>query len=208
LVNWFPLFNPDMRAALLTEDFKAMLNGNSAAQVFADYLTHTDATDPLSRMLYLDTSLWLPDDLLARGDKTSMAASIEARVPLLDHKVVEFAARLPPHLKVKGLARKYLLKKVARAWLPPEIIRRRKRGFPVPLSVWFRQEARSFVRDVLSPSAVRRRGLFDPRCVQTLIDRNERGEADCGPWLWALVNVELWYRLFIDSSQKKRECAA
>jgi asparagine synthase (glutamine-hydrolysing) len=200
LVNWFPLFIPEMKNALLTDEFKAELNGSSAAQVFADCLARTDATDPLSRMLFVDTSLWLPDDLLARGDKTSMAASIEARVPLLDHKLVEFAASVPAHLKVKGLTRKYLLKRVARPWLPPQILTRRKQGFPVPLSVWFRKEARSFVRDVLSPAAVRRRGVFSPRYVQALIERNERGEVDGGAWLWALVNVELWYRLFIDES--------
>jgi asparagine synthase (glutamine-hydrolysing) len=199
LANWFPLFNPDMKAALLTADFKAVLNGSSAEDVFADHLARTDAADPLSRMLYLDTTLWLPDDLLARGDKTSMAASIEARVPLLDHKLVEFAATLPAHLKVKRLARKYLLKKVARAWLPPQIIQRRKQGFPIPMSVWFRNEARSFLRDLLSPAALRRRGLFNPDYVQTLIDLNDTRAGGTGPLLWALVNVELWYRLYIDA---------
>ena len=199
LVNWFPLFNPDMKAALLTDDFKAALNGRSAEHLFGDRLARTDATDPLSRMLYLDTTLWLPDDLLARGDKTSMAASLEARVPLLDHELVEFAATVPPHLKVRRLARKYLLKQVSRAWLPPQIIGRSKKGFPIPLSVWFRQQARSFVCDILSPSAVRRRGLFNPHYIQALIDRNDRGEDECGSWLWALINVELWYRRFIDS---------
>jgi asparagine synthase (glutamine-hydrolysing) len=208
LVNWFPLFNPEMKAALLTDDVKAMQNGRSAAHVFAECLAHTDARDPLSRMLYLDTSLWLPDDLLARGDKTSMAASIEARVPLLDHKIVEFAATLPPHLKVKRLARKYLLKRAARSWLPPPIIHRRKQGFPVPLAVWFRQDAREFVNDVLSPSAVRRRGLFNPRYVEALIARNERGDVDGGAWLWALINVELWFQLFVDAPHRKRACAA
>jgi asparagine synthase (glutamine-hydrolysing) len=204
LVNWFPLFNPEMKTALLTKDVRAALNGSSAEQVFADHLKRTDAKDPLSRMLYLDTTLWLPDDLLARGDKTSMAASIEARVPLLDHKLVEFATALPPHLKVRRLARKYLLKQVSRAWLPPQIIGRKKQGFPIPLSSWFRHEARSFVRDVLSPTAVRRRGLFSPHFVQALLDRNERGESGCGEWLWALVNVELWYRQFIDVSPRTR----
>jgi asparagine synthase (glutamine-hydrolysing) len=216
LVNWFPLFSPEMKSALLSDDFKAELNGSSAAQIFADCLARTDAADPLSRMLFIDTSLWLPDDLLARGDKTSMAASIEARVPLLDHKLVEFAASVPAHLKVKGLARKYLLKKVAHRWLPPQVITRKKQGFPVPLSVWFRKEARSFVRDVLSPAAVRRRGVFSPHYVQALIERNERGEVEGGAWLWALLNVELWYRLFIDESsagsshtgERKPACAA
>jgi asparagine synthase (glutamine-hydrolysing) len=208
LVNWFPLFNPDMTAALLTDDVKAAQNGRSAAHVFAECLARTDARDPLSRMLFLDTSFWLPDDLLARGDKTSMAASIEARVPLLDHKLVEFAATLPSHLKIKRLARKYLLKRVARSRLPAPILRRRKQGFPVPLSVWFRQDARALLRDVLSPAAVRRRGLFNPQYVQRLIAQNERGEADVGARLWALINVELWFRLFIDASHRKRSCAA
>jgi asparagine synthase (glutamine-hydrolysing) len=176
--------------------------------VFAECLARTDARDPLSRMLFLDTCLWLPDDLLARGDKTSMAASIEARVPLLDHKLVEFAATLPSHLKVKGLSRKYLLKRVARSRLPAPVLRRRKQGFPVPLSVWFRQDAHAFVHDVLSPAAVRRRGLFHPQYVQELVARNERGDADGGAWLWALINVELWFRLFIDASHRKSACAA
>jgi len=204
LVNWFPLFNPEMKTALLTDEARIGLNGSSAEHVFADRLARTDAADPLSRMLFLDTTLWLPDDLLARGDKTSMAASIEARVPLLDHKLVEFAAALPPHLKVRRLARKYLLKQVSRAWLPSQIIRRKKQGFPIPLSAWFRHEARPFVRDVLSPAAVRRRGLFNPHAIQALLDRNERGDFECGEWLWALVNVELWYRQFIDASARTR----
>ena len=201
LVNWFPLFNPEMKTALLTADARAAVN-DSAERVFSDHLARTDASDPLSRMLYIDTTLWLPDDLLARGDKTSMAASIEARVPLLDHKLVEFAATLPSRLKVKGLARKYLLKKVARAWLPPEIIHRKKKGFPIPMSLWFRKDARPFVRDLLSPDALRRRGLFNVAYVQKLIDENEAQVADHGPLLWALVNIELWHRLFIDSSHR------
>jgi asparagine synthase (glutamine-hydrolysing) len=207
LVSWFPLFNTEMKSALLTEDVKAALNGSSAERLFADHLARTDATGPLNRMLYLDTALWLPDDLLARGDKTSMAASLEARVPLLDHKLVEFAATLPAHLKVRGLTRKYLLKKVAGRWLPPQIIHRSKKGFPVPVSLWFRKEARSFVRDVLSPSSVRRRGLFNPHYVQTLIDENETGFADHGSLLWALVNIELWHRMFIDSAAPVERCA-
>src|SRR3989440_796096 len=162
LVNWFPLFNSEAKQALLSEDVKQYVNGGDASAVFAEHLARTDATGPLNRMLYVDTKLWLPDDLLARGDKMSMAASLEARVPLLDHQLVEFAASLPQHLKVKGLTRKYLLRKVGQTLLPPEIIRRKKKGFPMPVSLWFRKEARSFLRDVLSPSALQRRGLFNP----------------------------------------------
>lgn len=208
LVNWFPLFNSEMKQALLLQDLKQSLNGHDAHDVFAEHLARTDATDPLNRMLYVDTKLWLPDDLLARGDKTSMAASLEARVPLLDHKLVEFAASLPQHLKVNALTRKYLLKKVSGAWLPPEIIRRKKKGFPMPTSMWFRKEARSFVRDVLSPAALRRRGLFNPHFVEKLLSEHEKGFADHGSLLWGLLSVELWQRLFMDSQLRPERHAS
>ncbi len=199
MVNWFPLFNSSMKAALLAEDVKRQMNGPSAHEIFAQQLEHLHTTDQLSRMLYLDTKLWLPDDLLARGDKMTMAASLEARVPLLDHKLVEFAARLPSQLKIKRLARKYLLKRVSQAWVTPQILTRKKRGFPVPLSLWFRKEARAFVRDLLSPDRVRKRGLFNSAFVQALLDEHDTGAADYGSLLWGLVSLEIWHRLYIDT---------
>ena len=198
MANWFPLFNQKMKEALLTNEVKRELNGTLPDHVFAQHLSRTDATDSLSRMLYVDTKLWLPDDLLARGDKMSMASSLEARVPLLDHRVVEFAASLPPHLKLRRLTRKYLLKRVGRAWLPAQIINRSKKGFPTPISVWFRKEARSFVRDILSPSAIKRRGLFNSDYVERLLNEHDAGFADHGSLIWGLLSVELWHRLFID----------
>jgi asparagine synthase (glutamine-hydrolysing) len=197
--NWFPLFNDTMRERLMSDDLKGCLDHQATEAVFAEHLARTDARDPLSRMLYLDTKLWLPDDLLARGDKTSMAASIEARVPLLDHKLVEFAAGLPPGLKLHRMTRKYLLKKVSSAWLPPEIIHRKKQGFPMPIRHWFRYEARSFLRDLLSPETVGRRGLFAPDYVGRLLDEHETGFADHSSRLWGLVAVELWHRAFMDA---------
>ena len=204
LTNWFPLFNREMKAALLSDWLQRELNGTSTDRVFAEHLARTDATDPLHRMLYVDTKLWLVDDLLARGDKMSMAASLEARVPLLDHKLVEFAARVPSDLKVHGMTRKYLLKEVARRWLPDAIIDRKKQGFPMPMSVWFRNEARDFLRDLLAPGAIRRRQLFDPTYVATLLDEHDAGFADHGSLLWALLSVELWFRLFIDAPASSR----
>jgi asparagine synthase (glutamine-hydrolysing) len=202
LVNWFPLFNSEMKEQLLSKGFQQSLSGNDAKVVFAEQLARTDATDPLNRMLYVDTKLWLPDDLLARGDKTSMATSVEARLPLLDHKLVEFAASLPQNMKVKGLTRKYLLKKVGRAWLPPEIISRKKKGFPMPISPWLRREARPFLRDILSPATLRRRGLFNRSFVERLLGEHESGFAEHGSLLWGLLSVELWQRLFLDSQQR------
>jgi asparagine synthase (glutamine-hydrolysing) len=184
------------------------VNGTPVSRVFADQLSRSDAVDRLSRMLYVDTKLWLPDDLLARGDKMSMAASLEARVPFLDHKLVEFAASLPSRWKLNGFARKYLLKKVVRQWLPTEIVDRKKKGFPVPVSLWFRKEARSYVRDVLSPAAVRQRGIFDPLHVQRLLDHHDTGILDSGSQIWGLLNIELWFRQFIDKSRAWNAVAA
>jgi asparagine synthase (glutamine-hydrolysing) len=203
--NWFPLFNSEIKQALLSPEVKAVLNGEETDRVFAEHLERTDAADPLSRMLYVDTKLWLPDLLLARGDKMSMAASLEARVPLLDHKLVDFAASLPQTLKVRGLVRKYLLKKVSRAWLPRKIVYRKKQGFPMPVSAWLRKEARPLVRDALSPAVVRRRGLFNPAFVEKLINEHESGFADHGSLLWGLISVELWQRIFLDARLRPEE---
>ncbi len=199
LANWFPLFNRDMQMAVLAPQLKDQLSGAAAHHMFAQQLAHTNATAPLNRMLYVDTKLWLPDYLLLRGDKLTMANSLEARVPLLDHKVVEFAAALPPHLKLNGLTRKYLLKKASGTLLPPQIINRKKQGFPIPVSAWLRKEARAYMRDLLSPAVLQKRGLFDVAYVGKLIAQHESGFADHGMLLWGLMSVEIWQQLFIDS---------
>lgn len=152
--TWFPLFNHDSKQALLTPDLQNKFNGIAGNQAFAQQLARTDATEPLNRMLYVDTKLWLPDYLLLRADKLSMAASLEARIPILDHKLVEFAASLPPNLKLKNLTRKYLLKKSGRKLLPKIIIDRKKKGFPIPIYKWMENEARPLIYDTLSPAAI------------------------------------------------------
>jgi asparagine synthase (glutamine-hydrolysing) len=200
LLGWFPLFNEKEKTRLLAGN--VWMDGVCAptGRVFAAQLENAGSASPLSRMLYVDTKLWLPDDLLARGDKMSMAASIEARVPLLDHKVVEFAASLPSHLKVRNLTRKYLLKKVAKKLLPPGIVHRKKQGFPIPISLWLRSDARPFVSDLLAPDTIRRRGLFHVSYVENLLRDHMNGNADRGAQLWALILIELWHARFIDGA--------
>lgn len=202
--NWFPLFNRDAKAELLGRVNGHGLDCRSAEKVFARELAQTGATKPLHRMLYVDTKLWLPDFLLFRGDKLSMAHSLEARVPLLDHKLVEYAASLPPHSKVRGLTRKYLLRQAARKYLPRAIIDRPKKGFPIPVSQWLRREVRPLARDLLSSDTIERRGLFDVRCVQRLLNEHESGFADHGLLLWGLMGLELWHRLYLDAPLVKR----
>lgn len=203
ITNWFPLLNEDMKASLLSSEMVGRLDGALRCEVFGEHLARTDARTPLNRMLYVDTKLWLADALLARGDKITMASSLEARVPFLDHKLVEFAASLPPKLKLNGLMRKYLLKKVARGYLPTQIIDRQKKGFPMPTSVWYRKQARSFVRDTLSPATIKQRGLFNPAAVEKLLNDHEAELADHAAIIWGLLGLELWFRLFSDRSARR-----
>ncbi|WP_153557018.1 asparagine synthase (glutamine-hydrolyzing) [Roseimaritima sediminicola] len=197
--NWFPMFTDDRKRSLLA-NWPAHLAAG-ARPVYDALLKGCDAAHPLDRMLYCDTKAWLVDYLLLRGDKLSMANSLEARVPLLDHRVVEFAAALPVDLKIRGRTRKYLLRRVAERWLPAEIIHRPKQGFPIPIDRWLRHEARELVEDNLSEQTIRRRDLFDCRVVRRLVQRHQSGYADHATELWGLISLEMWMRRFIDAPQ-------
>ena len=196
--NWFPMFNDDAKQHLLSEQFASLRVG--AAEIFAEHLSDCDATSPVDRMLYVDSKLWLPDYLLLRGDKLTMANSLEARVPLLDHKLVEFAAKLPATMKLHGSQRKYLLKQVARRLLPPEIIDRKKQGFPIPIERWLKKEAKPMMQDLLSSETIHRRGLFDSNYIGRMIREHVSGYSDHSTKLWGLMSVEMWTRKFIDGA--------
>jgi len=127
-----------------------------------------------------------------------MAASIESRVPFLDHPLVEFAAALPTRMKLRGITTKHILREAMKELLPPEILSRKKMGFPVPVGAWFAGPFRSVVDEfVLSPRAAAR-GLFDMNAVSQMADRHLRGEQKHDQRLWALVNLEMWQRIFLD----------
>jgi asparagine synthase (glutamine-hydrolysing) len=151
----------------------------------------------LDRLLYTDLKTYLVE-LLMKQDQMSMAASIESRVPFLDHQLVEFATALPPRMKLRGTATKWILREAVKPLLPREILTRKKMGFPVPFSLWLRGHGAGLVRDVLLDSRARQRGITDPAAVSALIDSHASGAADAGDALWSLLNLELWYRTFID----------
>jgi asparagine synthase (glutamine-hydrolysing) len=153
----------------------------------------------LSALQYLDSKNYLPNDILTKVDRMSMAHSIEARVPLLDHKFVEFAATIPPELKLKGVTTKYIFKKAMEGILPNEILNRPKRGFAVPLGHWFRGQLGSFMRDLLLSRASIERGIFNKSYLERLIDMNDHGRP-MDLQLWTLISFELWCRRFIDES--------
>jgi asparagine synthase (glutamine-hydrolysing) len=149
----------------------------------------------------VDTKTWLPDDLLIKADKMTMANSVELRVPLLDHRVLEFAAAVPADMKVKGLRTKHILKRALSERVPKEILNRRKTGFPVPFQKWFSGELKDFVHDLLTDRRTRHRGYFDNRAMAALLERSQSG-ADLSAEIFSLVTLELWHREFIDGEMR------
>ena len=151
----------------------------------------------LDRLLYADIKTYLVE-LLMKQDQMSMAASVESRVPFLDHKLVEFAARLPNSWKLSGWTTKRILREAMKGILPDAILTRPKMGFPVPFSAWTRGPWNDVARDVLLDRRSLERGIIDGAAVETLLDDHAEGRTEGGDRIWSLLNLELWYRTFID----------
>jgi len=192
--TWFASFSRLEREVLFAPEFLARVDVSHPARIFAHYLEKVRDRSPLKRMLYVDLKVWLPDNLLLRGDQMTMAASIEERVPFLDHELVELAARIPGRVLTGGFQTKSLLKRALQPYLPSEILHRRKVGFTVPIGPWFRKSLQSMVADlVLSPEA-KARGYFNPASAEQFVREHFDGVRDRQKQLWALVNFELWCR--------------
>jgi asparagine synthase (glutamine-hydrolysing) len=155
--------------------------------------------DWLSALQYRDLNRYLPLDILTKVDRMTMAHSIEARPPLLDHPLVEFAATVPARFRIHNGTTKYLLKQAMRGILPDHIIDRPKQGFAVPLARWLRHDLAVFARDVLLSPTAKQRGIFDVTYVERLLRLNERGR-NLDLQLWTLLSLELWCRRFLDQS--------
>jgi asparagine synthase (glutamine-hydrolysing) len=159
---------------------------------------HAAGDDSLNRMLVVDAETQLPDDLLLLTDKMSMATSLECRVPLLDHELVELAARMPEQIKIRGGKLKHAMKRAVSDLLPQDILERGKRGFGTPMGAWLKEDLAPLVRGVLSESVVEGRGLFRFPLVQDLIARHEANRVDGTDRLLTLLNLEIWSRLYLD----------
>jgi asparagine synthase (glutamine-hydrolysing) len=146
----------------------------------------------LNRYLCFDQRTYLPDDILTKCDRMSMAHSLEVRPPFLDHRIVEFAASLPESFKVRGRTLKYILRELMRDKLPRAVIRRKKEGFDIPIHDWFRGPLRPLLLDTLTEEAVRRHGLFRPGKVRALLDAHLERRANLGYHLWGLLILFLW----------------
>jgi asparagine synthase (glutamine-hydrolysing) len=189
------------KLALYTEDFRARLNGADApAALFREHAARVRTGDPLDTLLYLDSKTYLPGDILTKVDRMSMAVSLEARVPLLDHKLIEFVTRIPASLKMKGLETKHIFKRAVRGLVPDEILDRPKQGFGLPIQKWINQELREYIRDILFSQRARERGYFKQSYVELLYDEHDRGRRDNTGHLWTLFMLELWHRTFADAS--------
>ncbi|HEV2801802.1 MAG TPA: asparagine synthase (glutamine-hydrolyzing) [Pyrinomonadaceae bacterium] len=203
----FAVFTRDMQGELLAPETRERAG---SIEPYRDMRRYFDAGGAhrslLNRMLYADTKTYL-HELLMKQDQMSMAASIESRVPFLDHKLVEFTARLPPSLKLRrGWTTKYILRESMKNVLPAPILSRKKMGFPVPVGAWFRGAYRGIVEEYVLGERATARGLFDTAYVRQLAARHQAGENHTER-LWALVNVEIWLRQFMDGEAAAHEPA-
>jgi asparagine synthase (glutamine-hydrolysing) len=181
-----------------TPEFLKATGSPTPAQQIAELLRPAEKWGLLDQMLYVDTKTWLPDDLLVKADKMTMANSMELRVPLLDHQVLEFAASLPPDFKVGKGDTKRVLKATFTKLLPEEVLTRKKAGFPVPYEGWLRNQLNRQVQDVLLSDRAISRGLFQKREISRLLQANSR-EGRYAKELFSLLTLELWHRQFVDS---------
>lgn len=188
------------RKSLYTADFSKQLEyGGYAGRVFQQLLANLQSDEPLDALLYLDSKTYLPGDILVKVDRMSMAVSLEARAPLLDHKLIDLVTGIPASLKLAGFETKHLLKQAVSDLVPTEILHRPKQGFGVPIQEWINKQLRARVRETLTESQTRQRGYIDARYVDVLLDEHERGRRDHSMSLWALFMLELWNRNFVDN---------
>jgi len=203
----FAVFSRARQAQLLTNEAKERLGSVDPYQTLKALIEDTDATTLLNRLLYADTKTYL-HELLMKQDQMSMAASIESRVPFLDHKLVEFSARMPERMKLRGWTTKYVLRESMKGVLPDVILKRRKMGFPVPVGTWFRGKYRSVIDEYVLSERTLARGLFEPEYLKQMVEAHQSGVENHADRLWSLLNLEIWLRQFIDgedSSAKNLE---
>lgn len=202
IASYFRWVTPELEAGLygpLLREDAGLAGRRSPLDCSLDNLP--DGTHPLNRMLYLDAKHFLTDHNLNYTDRMSMATGVETRVPLLDPDLMAFAARLPVGMKQRGSVGKWIFKKAMEPYLPHDVIYRSKVGFGAPLRSWLTHQLRPMVDDLLSPSTLSRRGLFDPQGVQRLVDLDRAGRVDASYTIFSLMCIELWCRQFLDATQ-------
>jgi asparagine synthase (glutamine-hydrolysing) len=191
----FLRFTQDTKQKLFTDQAKDQIEDYDSTQKILTFFQSDNVDDLVDRMLYTDLMTRMPDHLLVTVDRMSMAHSLEARSPLVDYKVVEYAATIPGSIKMRRGKLKYILKKVAARYLPTELIERKKQGFGFPLARWMRTDLRQFMTGLFDQSRFVELGIFDRQYLQGLIEQHVAGRVDHNYRLWLLINLEIWYRL-------------
>jgi asparagine synthase (glutamine-hydrolysing) len=193
-MSWF---SPEMKNRLYRDSLKTAIGEYDSFAVMKQYFNRTQGWDPLSRIQYVDIKTYLVDDILTKVDRASMAHSLETRVPLLDHEVMEYAARIPAHYKLRNGEGKYIFKRALRGLLPAEVMNRHKMGFSIPLAQWFRGELKGMFEERVLTSKAFVGQLFDPVPIQQWWNQHQRGTRDFSAHLWALLVLESWGKRFL-----------
>lgn len=191
-------FTPEQRAELFHPDAVRRLSDPDTLGKVLRWFDAPNVDELTDRMLHTDLMMRMPDHNLVLGDRMSMACSLEVRSPFVDPRVVEFAASLPTNLKLRGRKLKYLLRRVAARYLPPEIVRRPKQGFGFPVGLWMRRDLRAPVEDRLSNSRLVAAGVFRPEPIRRIVREHMEGRVDHSYRLWLLLNLEIWYQLYVE----------
>jgi asparagine synthase (glutamine-hydrolysing) len=198
-------FPQGTRPALYTPDHFATVQQHDPFEGQKRLYRQVSDLDILTRMQYVDTHAYLPDDILVKVDKATMLNSLEARAPLLDHHLVEYVASLQPGLRIRDGKLKYLLKQVAKDFLPPEILARPKRGFAVPIKHWFRGDLTDYACEILRSPTARQRGIFNPKFIDTLLSTHAQTTlVNHSSAIWTLLCLELWFQTYIDQPVQTR----
>ena len=197
-LRWVSAFDEEAKQKLYSDDFRHETANFRTAGILEPWFAKVNGAGIVDALLLTDTMTYLPNDLLVKMDIASMAVSLEARSPFLDHHLMEFAASLPERLKLRRLTTKYLLKRVLTKLVPAENLNRSKMGFGVPIGHWFRGVMQPFLRETLLSEKALSRGLFQPEMVRRLIDQHVTVKADHSHQLWSLLMLELWFERFID----------
>lgn len=193
--------NGTARGHWYSDEFAATIDPEMSADPVRRLFHTVKDQDVLNQMLYIDTKTWLPDDLLIKADRMTMASSLELRVPLLDHVVLEFAASLPTHYKVNGINLKYIYKRALSSRIPRKILKRKKVGFPVPYERWLGKELSGFTEELLTDRTTIERGYFNQRAIRAMLSAN-RTHGSHAKELFSLVTLEWWHRMFLDDKVK------
>lgn len=194
--QWMTVFDDGLRRELFADIYADLAARVDTLEVYRRYYRHD--WDLVDRLLYVDLKTWLADGYLEKVDKATMAVSLEARVPLLDHDLVELMAALPSRYKVRGFQTKSLFRRALETVLPRQTLRKPKHGFAVPIDPWFRDGLRGFVAEILFDDRTRARPYFEHRCIQQIFAAHKNGRRVYSDQLWLLLNFELWHRRFLD----------